>query len=708
MKKNAVLALFALLGLAAFSAPAVAQGGGPMMPINFRDMPLEDFLEAVTNELKGIESVRFLYKPEVRQVQINLFSTVDIPKKNLMDVVRLVLQFNGFLLIEEGTGPDWKIYRVLRDTQGRWEPPTLYKNEEGLAGVEGYRYVTFVVPLKYASAKEVQGALKLARVTHPNVGNIVGIESSNTLLISDYAPMVKMLLEVVKLMDIPTEQLSYRVFDLSFASAEEVKTKLTELLTAQQQAQAAQPGVTLGQRPTSVAMVAFERTQKLLVQSSPERLDEIAQIVREIDVPMKGPAGRIHVVPLKHAKADEVAKVLNELAEPLSATVRSQERTGVITVERGPGGGTITGTTGPTEEEETKPSVVADTNTNSLIVAASPAEWAELERIIEALDRLLPQVLIEVAIVELSPEDILTLGVELATIDDPAEDSTRGFAATTFGLSQLVDKDGRPITAQNPGIPVGRLPTPGSTGLDTGLFRDNIFRIPALLRVLKVERDLRVLSMPRLLTNDNQQASLKVSEAFPITQFVTTTGVVQQSFDQFEAAGTELKITPHISSANYLRLDIEQKLEVFTAAQTSPSVPPPKTTREITTSITIPDHQTVVIGGLRANNYRETVLKIPILGDIPVVGYLFKSTEVSIEETQIYIFVTPHILKERDFKDLHKISYDDKVELENLGGDLRQVDPNFVRYRTEQEMYRERGRLDSLYMLEYRSPTEKR
>ena len=302
---------------------------------------------------------------------------------------------------------------------------------------------------------------------------------------------------------------------------------------------------------------------------------------------------------------------------------------------------------------------------------------------------------------------ILNLGVELATIDDPSDDSTRGFAATSFGLTQLVDEDGNPITGDNPGIPVGRLPIP-SNGIQTGLFRDNIFQIPALLSVLKTENDLRVLAMPRLLTNDNQQARFTVSQAFPVTEFTTTTGVVQQSFDEFEEAKTELKITPHISSANYLRLDIEQLIEVFTAAQIDPSVPPPKTTREITTSITIPNHQTVVIGGLRSHNYRETVNKVPILGDIPILGYLFKNTSRTVSLNHIYIFCTPHILKESDFKDLYKISYDNKVELENLGGDIRQVDPDFVRYRTQQELYRERGRLESLYMLDYRSPTEKR
>ena len=104
----------------------------------------------------------------------------------------------------------------------------------------------------------------------------------------------------------------------------------------------------------------------------------------------------------------------------------------------------------------------------------------------------------------------------------------------------------------------------------------------------------------------------------------------------------------------------------------------------------------------------KEINKLPILGDIPFLGWLFKRSQTTVQENYIYIFVTPHVLQEKDFRDLYKLSYDQKVELENLGGDLRQVDPDFVRYRTEQELYRERGRLESLYLLDYRSPTEPR
>ncbi|MEK7483323.1 MAG: secretin N-terminal domain-containing protein, partial [Planctomycetota bacterium] len=571
------------------------------------------------------------------------------------------------------------------------------------------KYITLVYPLKYVSSTDTQQALSQSVAKE---ANMVAMAESNTLLISDFLPAVKEIVDVIRLMDIKPEAPDTAVVQLKYASAEDTVPKLEALLLEQEGSdpsrrpgrnvatgQPGQPGQIgpssspYGANRSSVKLVPDERINSIIIKAFPERMKEVKDLIQTLDQKQLFDTG-IKVYELKHSDAEKLQEVIAEL---ISAGNFNPDQSG---------GGTRPVTPGKTGggSSDTKSTIVAEKQTNSLLFTGSKTQRDQIEELIRKLDVRRPQVLIEAAFVEITPTNVFNLGVELALIDNPHDGSTRGFGGTAFGLSTLVDETGTPVTAANPGIPVGRLPIPND-GSTFALTRGNAFTLPIILQMLEQTSDTKVLSTPRVLTNDNQQAHIKVSDAVPVVQFQTTdAGTDSTSFQEFEEAGTELKITPHIAADNYLRLDIEQIIEKFDFTVSAvASAPPPKTTRSLTTSITVPDGHTIVIGGLVGNDYQQRVQKIPFFGDIPLIGYLFRNTIRTQTKTNVYLFLTAHVLREPNFKDLNRLTHRDKMRLSKE--ELEDVDQYLNRYK-EKNMTIDPEEGDHLYLLEYESPTE--
>ncbi len=317
--------------------------------------------------------------------------------------------------------------------------------------------------------------------------------------------------------------------------------------------------------------------------------------------------------------------------------------------------------------------MVADKESNSLLIAASATRYQELQSLIVRLDKRQPQVLIETALIELSGRDFLDIGVELGFADIPGAGESGGFGLTSFGLSTLQDTDGD-------GIPDIKVPN-NSAGITAGILDGDQFSLPVLINLLQERRKADVLNVPSVLVNNNGFAKVETKDLQPTTQITATGGVsgqTQQNFSDYVDAGITMEISPSISARNYLRLDIYLKVSTFIGAPQG-AIPPPKSERTIDTVINVPDGDTMVIGGIVVDNVQDTSRQIPFLGDIPVVGRLFRRDSDSQDRTALYFFVTPHIMQDLEFADLAQYSYNKKLEAaDTIGADrVRQVDPRF-------------------------------
>ena len=233
------------------------------------------------------------------------------------------------------------------------------------------------------------------------------------------------------------------------------------------------------------------------------------------------------------------------------------------------------------------------------------------------------------------------------------------------------------------GFPDQRIPSI-STGFTGGIFSGDGFAIPFLLYTLSRKANANILTMPSILTNDNEEAEIQALDSEPTKSFNTyDTGGTSESFAGYEDAGITLTISPSISAGNYLKLQV--KLEVSDFDESSDSNPPPRSERIVSTSVTIPDGHTMIIGGVLTNDETTIENKIPILGDLPLLGWLFRSKSETTRKVNLYVFITPHIIWD-DFANLDDISYKKKKEVEALTGDVLLIDPDFEYTNAEKQV----------------------
>ncbi len=308
--------------------------------------------------------------------------------------------------------------------------------------------------------------------------------------------------------------------------------------------------------------------------------------------------------------------------------------------------------------------VTAHEPTNVVIVKAPANLQRQFARIISELDVRRPQVYLDVNILAVSDSKDFRLAVE-------GQISAGQFSTqTAFGLGSIAEGGvyGDP-----------KLPLPGLGGYSASLIKSQY--VPLILDAVQTNTDARILSSPQLLVNDNEEAAIESIEEQPTTSTTFGTNSDSTTFSGYESAGTKLTVTPSISEAGYLRLEYEIELSNFTGSGTN-GVPPPKTTRNVRSeSVTIPTDATIVVGGIKVNDTRNTVIKVPLLGDIPLVGLLFRDTNKITSEQVLYIFITPRILNDRNFADLRLLTRGPQ-EFAGLDADLPDFEPTVIELLT--------------------------
>jgi general secretion pathway protein D len=506
---------------------------------------------------------------------------------------------------------------------------------------------------------------------------VIPVGNTNSVILSGFASSVASMARILRLVDEESARDTsvapvFEVIKLEFAAAEDLADILEQLLDAQAQQeqvrrnQAAAEGATgqIAGRGGETKILTDTRTNSLLVMALPEDLINIKQLVARLDVDLVEPERTYHVYALENVRAEELAETLEEFLEGATRVEQAVAGAG-----RGQGQGAVPGGT----SRDSEIVVVPDVTTNSLLVAASRRRYEEVEDLVHRLDRRQEQVLIETALIELSGRESFNLGVELGFADIPAS-GTGGFGVTSFGIGSFEDLDGD-------GIPETKIAGQGGQpglGVTAGIFDADDFSLPVLISAVKTRDNTNVLNIPSVLVNNNGSATVTSVESQPTTDVNQSNVTTQESFGGYEDAGITLQISPSISASGYLRLDITLEVSIFTGTFSGP-IPPPKITRTIQTSVSVPNGDTMVIGGIITDNRDENRTGVPWLLDLPLVGQLFRTDTENEQQTTLYFFVTPHILKDENFADLAEYSYKVKLNAADKIGTsrIRMVDPQF-------------------------------
>lgn len=379
----------------------------------------------------------------------------------------------------------------------------------------------------------------------------------------------------------------------------------------------------------------FGPANMLLVVDSSLNIQKILDIIKSIDVPPPSTNSKVNVCYLENADSIEVAKVLDGMIKGNSANAA------------------LTGSSQQSALEGGKVSITSDKATNSLVIMASPTDYQNLLQVIRKLDRRRKQVFVQALIAEISIDKLREIGTQIGVSGAGTDGSVA--AAGVFDAFGFL---GATASAQQSAV------VEALQGLAKNV------NISAVLKLLDQNDALNVLSTPNIMTSDNKEAEIFVGENVPfLTQTnLTSTGLSQQSIERKDT-GITLRITPQITEGEYIKLDIYQEISAVKNAVFKGAAADITTTkRSAKTSVVVKDAETVVIGGLIQNRDEETVNKIPLLGDIPILGYLFKTKSKTRQKTSLMILLTPRIV--RDAADMARVSEQQKRKFENeVAGD---------------------------------------
>jgi len=390
--------------------------------------------------------------------------------------------------------------------------------------------------------------------------------------------------------------------------------------------------------------------------------DQQAQLTALLDV-LKTEDERVVIreYVLNHTDALTIADLLNGIITGESQTGDSALLSGASgRTNRSFPGGIVIGVDGDGggEFDPDKITVIADEFSNQVIVKAPIKQQEDLEALILRLDKQRSQVYIQAIIVSISDNEDFALAFETQI------NAGQYSAGTDFGLSSPG------ATFQDP-----RNVASGLSGLTQAVIMSEF--VPIIVNASQTNSNVRILSTPQLLVNNNVESTIVSVSEQPFTTVTPTNGGSAESFGGFEEAGTTLTVTPSISDGGFIRMEYNIELSNFTAAAGVAGSPPPRDRNTLTGSVTVPSDSTIVLGGITVEDTRDTVVKVPLLGDIPILGELFKDTNKINNQSKLYVFLTPRIMQDPNFNDLKLFSEGPQSDMEIESG-VPELEPAII------------------------------
>ncbi|ENA0612319.1 type II secretion system secretin GspD [Enterobacter bugandensis] len=526
-----------------------------------------------------------------------------------------VLDLYGFSLISLDNG----LLKVVRSEKAKTLPGRLSTGEKPGRGDE---LVTRIVSLENVPARALSPLLR-QMLDGGSVGNVVHYEPSNALIITGKASTVNRLLEVIKRVDVMGNE-KEQIIPLKYASATDLAEVLTDL--SRESGKEAKPATLL------TRIVADKRTNSLIVSGSDRARARVVQLISRLDTQDQG-QGNTRVWYLKYAKADKLVEVLTGVSQKL------QDEKGGAPKATSSSGNDI--------------SITADEQTNSLVVTADQGILQQLGEVIAKLDIRQAQVLVEAIIVEVQDGKGLNLGVQWANKNVGGQQFTQTglpiFNAAQ-GINEYKAKGG--MTSDNPAYKLFG----NYNGLAAGFFNGDW---GVLLTALNTDNKNDILSTPSIVTLDNKEASFNVGQDVPVLSgSQTTSGDNIYSTVERKTVGTKLKVTPQINEGDSVLMEIEQEVSSVDASTTSSSLGPTFNTRTVQNAVLVKSGETVVLGGLMDDASKQEVSKVPLLGDIPLVGQLFRYTSNEKSKRNLMVFIRPTIIRDDEiYRSLSRDKY---------------------------------------------------
>ncbi|MGI4779070.1 MAG: type II secretion system secretin GspD [Janthinobacterium lividum] len=648
------------LGIAALAAQllmttclpsALAQDGAPRrgepITLNFANAEIE----SVARTMAVITGRDVVVDPRVKGT-INLTTDRAIAPAAAFNQFAAALRLQGFAIVQADG-----LYKIVPEADAKLQSSTVATSTGGIAAMSGNQIVTQVFKLNYESANNLLPVLR--PLIAPN--NTINVNpGNNSLVITDYAENMRRLARIVASLDVPNAS-DIEVIPLKHSIANDMVPLITRLLDGGSSTGAAGGGVPGAVDATfRTALLADTRSNSLILRAAnPARAQLVRTLVDKLDrAPVEGEngaSGNIYVVYLKNADATKLATTLRAA---ISSDARGASTTGGLTGGTGTGanqsqqqnnaagGQTSAAATAPLNNNNaisTGGQIQADPTTNSLIITAAEPQYRQIRAVIDRLDGRRAQVMVESLIIEVNADKAAEFGVQWQT--------AIGGTGAVGNNSSLAGTNIFNLAAGTSSTGVAAQPSSGfNIGLGTTI--GGVSALGLVARLLQSNGEGNVLSTPNLLTLDNEEAKIVIGQNVPfVTGQYTNTGSSSTAVSPFQTierkdVGLTLRVRPQISENGTVKMQIFQEVSSVVQSTVNNSNGPTTSKRSIESNVLVNDGSIIVIGGLLQDQYSRSDEKVPVLGDVPILGNLFKSEVRSRSKTNLMVFLRPVVMRD--------------------------------------------------------------
>jgi general secretion pathway protein D len=568
-------------------------------------------INALIGTVAEVTGKNFIVDPRVKG-KVTVISSRAMNADEVYQVFLSILKVHGFAVVPSG-----EVMKIVPDVSAKQDSiPNVSDETPG----RGDEMVTRVIQVDNVAAAQL---VPILRPLVPQQGHLAAYPETNVLIISDRAENVARLVDIIRRVDKVSDS-EVEVIRLEHASAAEVVRILNAISRSQ-------PAAGKGPGAGAQTLVADERTNSVLLGGDRADRLRLRAIISHLDTPLERD-GNTKVIYLKYARAADIVETLRGVGKTQGE--EAQAKTAATAIEK-------------------QLDIQADEATNSLVITAPPALMRSLESVIRQLDIRRAQVLVDAIIAEVSERKVRELGVQWVVFDRSAQTSPIGGTNFNNVGTNLVDIAQGVINQELVGLTPGLAFGVGKLGSDT-------LNFAAVLQALAGDGDTNILSTPSLLTLDNEEAEIIVGQNVPfVTGSFTSTGAAAGSVDPFqtiqrEDVGITLRIKPQINEGNAMVMAVEQEVSSISSSGQASDIITDK--RSIKTNILAEDGQVIVLGGLIEDRVRESEQKVPFLGDLPLLGYLFRAKQTNKDKVNLMVFIHPTILRDAGTADRYTSS----------------------------------------------------
>ena len=605
--KSAISARFSMMLFALiFSVSAIADE----ITLNLKDADIRSLISTVSK----FTGKNFIVDPRVK-AKVTVVSSNTMSPDEVYEVFLSILQVHGFAAVPTGT-----VIKIVPEVNAKQGPLPLIKGKN--VSRTSDELITKIIRLDHVPAAQL---VPILRPLVPQQGHLAAYAPTNTLIITDHAANISRLLEIIAGVDRPDSD-ELEIIQLKHASASEMVRIVNSLYQSAGKAE-----------PNKITMAADDRTNSVLITGDRSERMKARTTLMHLDTPLED-GGNTQVIYLKYAKAENLVPILAGIDSSggSSSTAATGKVAAAVAAAR----------SNSTSAFSQKAVIQSDEETNALIITADPNTLRSLKAVIRQLDIRRAQVMIEAIIAEITSNLNKEVGVGLAV--DGSQKTSGGIPIGLSNLAGIGDiltaAAGGSAAAAGGGFTVG-----SGLSLGVGKTLSSGARYAVLLRALASDSATNILSTPSIVTLDNEEAEIVVGQNVPFItgQFTNAAATGSNPFQTIERqdVGLTLKVTPQVNEGDTIKLDLEQ--ETSSVASTSETSGPTTRKRSIKTSVLVDDGGILVLGGLIEESANDVVTKVPLLGDIPLLGRLFTSEATTKDKQNLMVFLRPSILRDK-------------------------------------------------------------